>query len=194
MIMLFFCPKLGLINRKRMDEIIDVYYKELYGEPSRRAKFSTREGASIQILKWNKSQTDLGITLYATIGSSNKLGNQTDTCEFFIGIIPENDSCIDAIAEAAIEGNGLSIPSFGDSITLSFPLWTDTDMKTFLFTEGEQNIPTISINDKIVKFIQLVPIFSSELEFKAKYGLKLFWDQFDALEVPYWESDRKKAF
>ena len=103
----------------------------------------------------------MGITLYATIGSSNKLGNQTDTCEFFIGIIPENDSCIDAIAEAAIEGNGLSIPNFGDSITLSFPLWTDTDMKTFLFTEGEQNIPTISINDKIVKFIQLMPIFSS---------------------------------
>jgi len=177
-----------------MEVTIEEYYKKLYGEPASRKKFLSRDGNRIQILKWNEGQTDLGITLYATIGSSIILEYQNNTCEFFLGLTPENDSCIDAVAEVAIEGNGIGPPNFGDSITISFALWESTDMKTFLFTDGEDNIPSISVMNKNVRFIQLVPIFSSELEFKTKYGHKLFWDQFDLLQVPYWESDREKVF
>lgn len=173
--------------------IIDYYIKK-YGTPSREAQFSTKQ-RSIKVFKWDEAKTGEGVTIYATEGASNIHGDKSNGCEFFLGIKPEVDSVIDAIAESALDGNGTSsIPNTGDSITLSYPLWEGTEAHSFMFTNGDEIIAPIENNLKRITFIQLVPVFESELEHKKKFGETSFWKRFEELQVAYWSSERNRAF
>ena len=171
------------------------YYKSLYGEPERQARFVSPEGRAIEIYKWNEKQTKEGVTFYATSGASDILCSNNLCCEFFIGVKPEVDDIAQALAETALHGNGTrSVPQPGDSISLSYPLWKNTNARNFLFTDGDEIIQSTKIGGKKIKFIQLVPLFDSELEFKKKHGEAALWEKFEEMTVPYWDSDRGKAF
>ncbi|MCB4811062.1 suppressor of fused domain protein [Methylovorus menthalis] len=173
--------------------IIDHYFKK-FGSPSREAEFSTQKN-SIKVLKWDQDKTGEGVAIYATEGASNIHGDENNGCEFFLGIAPEVDDVVDAIAEAALHGNGtLLIPNSGDSINLSYPLWVGTEAHSFMFTNGDEIIEPINIVNKKIIFIQLVPIFESELKYKNDHSEIDLWKRFEALEVAYWNAKRKQAF
>jgi len=85
----------------------------------------------------------------------------------FLLLSPEVDSIAEAIAQIAIEGSGSSnIPQYGDTITLSFPLWEGSEIYTILFNDGAKILAPLKINNNFIKFIQLVPLFSNELQLK----------------------------
>jgi hypothetical protein len=88
------------------EHTIQNYYIAKYGEPSRRAKFVSPEGIIVEIFKWNKNATSEGVAIYATIGASDVLGDSVNGCEFFIGLEPEVDDIVQALAEVALHGNG----------------------------------------------------------------------------------------
>lgn len=170
-------------------------YISKYGEPSRTAEFVSRAGPKILVYKWNEDQTDEGVTMYATDGASEVLGTGERSCEFFLGLTPAADDIVEALAEAAMEGNGSGqVPSSGDSITLAFDLWRGTKMRSFLFTDGSELIPSHLETSKRIDFIQLVPLFASELDFKSAHGESALWEKFKANTVPYWDSTRPPAF
>jgi len=174
---------------------IEQYYRSLYGEPERQAKFVSPEGVTIEIFKWGEEQTDEGVAMYCTSGASSVLGDNRISCEFFIGIAPPVDGIAPALAEVALHGNGsIQVPSYGDSITLTYDLWPGTKARSFLFTDGEEIIPTVSVDQKKIKFIQLVPLYDSELQFKRSHSEAALWQKFEELMVPYWDSAREKAF
>lgn len=174
-----------------MTSILD-HYRKLYGEPLRTAEFKSPEGVVVQVLKWDESQTDEGVTMYATLGANRILGNTAESCEFFIGMMPSADSVADALAEVALHGNGTSdIPNSGDTTTLAYELWEGTKAKTFMFTGGDDIISSIKDEDgKRVWFIQLVPLFARELAYKKEHGEQALWKRFERDEVPYWDSSR----
>lgn len=168
----------------------------MYGEPVREAEYKSPEGALLQVFKWDESQTDEGVTMYATLGANRNLGDSTESCEFFIGMTPEADSITDALAEIALHGNGTTdIPNSGDTTTLAYELWLSTKAKTFLFTDGDEIISPIK-NDsgKQIWFIQLVPLFENELTYKKAHGEEALWEKFEEFEVPYWDSSREDSF
>lgn len=174
---------------------IEQYYLSLYGEPERKAKFVSPEGVTIEIFKWSEEQTDEGVAMYCTSGASSVLGDQKTSCEFFIGIAPAVDGIAPALAEVALHGAGsVHVPNSGDSITLAYDLWSGTKARSFLFTDGEEIIPAVSVDQKKIIFIQLVPLYDSELEFKRSRSEVALWQKFEELMVPYWDSAREKAF
>ena len=174
---------------------VKAYYVRKYGDPEREAEFSVRDGKRIEVYKWNEKQTDEGVTIYATAGANNWLGDGKAGCEFFIGLTPEADDIVEAVAEVGVDGNGTNeIPSSGDSITLSCPLWTGTKAKTFMFTCGHEILPPIQANGKSIEFVQLVPLFDSELRFKKENGEAALWEKFRQNVVPYWDPTRRSAF
>lgn len=174
---------------------IEEYYQIRFGDPERRAEFVTHDDLLVKIFKWNETQTGEDVAIYATSGASEILGDSNLSCEFFIGIIPQVDNIAQALAEVALHGNGTkSVPNDGDSISLTYPLWTGTDASNFLFTDGEEIIKSIKIGSKKVLFIELVPLFDSELDFKKRNGSAALWEKFKAMEVPYWNSNRNRAF
>ncbi|BFN33304.1 suppressor of fused domain protein [Vibrio harveyi] len=174
-----------------MTSIFD-YYRAMYGEPAREAEYKSPEGALVQIFKWDESQTDEGVTMYATLGANRNLGDSTESCEFFIGMMPEADSIADALAEIALHGNGTTdIPNSGDTTTLAYELWSGTKAKTFMFTDGDEIISPIKNEfGKQIWFIQLVPLFEKELAYKKEHGEEALWEKFEESEVPYWDSSR----
>ena len=169
-------------------------YTGKYGQPSRISEYVSREGPRILVYKWDEEKTNEGVTMYATDGASEVLGTGERSCEFFLGLTPAVDDIVEALAEVAMDGNGTGqIPSSGDSITLAFDLWRGTQMRSFLFTDGSELIPSHLETSKRIDFIQLVPLFASELEFKSAHGEAALWERFKAKTVPYWDSTRVSA-
>jgi hypothetical protein len=168
------------------------YYRSIYGEPAREAEYKSPEGKVIQVFKWDKNQTDEGVTMYTTLGASSILGDSTEGCEFFIGMTPEADSISDAIAEIALHGNGTKeIPGSGDTTTLAYELWAGTSAKSLIFTDGDEIIsPIKNESGKQIWFVQLVPLFENELAYKRANGEEALWEKFEAIKVPYWDSTR----
>lgn len=173
---------------------IQNHYVRKFGVPCRTAEYTTSTN-SVEVFKWNQSQTDEGVTLYATSGASTYLGDSSKSCEFFIGITPEVDDIAEALADVAIEGSGSKQrPVSGDSITLSYPLWSLTEISSFMFTDGDEIIPPIIIDSRKINFIQLVPLYPSELAFKISHDEESLWKKFQKKNVPYWDSSRKSAW
>ncbi|WLQ14317.1 suppressor of fused domain protein [Hahella aquimaris] len=178
-----------------MMAILD-YYHSKYGEASRTAKFISPDGLEVYVLKWDESQIKEGVTMYVTLGASNLLGDSNEGCEFFIGLTPEVDSIANALAEIAIHGNGTKgIPSSGDTTTLAYKLWEGTSARTFMFTDGDEVIPSVKNElGKDIRFIQLVPLFDSELKYKKMHGEGALWERLEKMEMPYWDSIREDTF
>ncbi len=171
-------------------------YLELYGEPTRKAKYKSPDGKVIQIFKWDEDQTDEGVVMYATMGASITLGDKEESCEFFIGLTPDADDIADALAEVALYGNGTThVPNSGDTVTLSYDLWHGTKARSFMFTDGDEIVPsTKDEHGRQIWFIQLVPLFEEELSYKKEYGEDALWGAFENAEVPYWSSSRSSLF
>ncbi|EOX4412989.1 suppressor of fused domain protein [Vibrio diabolicus] len=176
-------------------KLIYEHYLSLYGEPSRKARYETQDGKIVNVFKWDKSVTNEGVSIYATLGASEIINGDNESCEFFIGLTPEADSIAEALAELALHGNGTNIiPNDGDSLTLSYNLWEGTVARTFMFTDGDEIIGSIKNDDgKRIWFLQLVPLFDKELDYKKKFGEEALWEFFEENCVPYWDSERKSG-
>lgn len=173
---------------------IEQYYAGRLGEPARRAEFRSPDGATIEVLKWGEHQTGEGVAMYATVGASSVLGDDRSSCEFFIGLTPEVDDIASALAEIALHGNGSkAVPALGDSTKLAYPLWKGTQADCCLFTDGKELLPPFVSGGRHIEFIQLVPLFKSELAFKKQRGEHALWQEFERRGVPYWSSLRKPA-
>lgn len=171
------------------------YYHKKFGSPSRQAEFIEKTGKKIEIYKWEENQTEEEVAIYATGGASAVFGTPETSCEFFIGLTPQVDDIAQALAEVALHGSGSSdIPKPGDTTTLTYPLWEGTTASAFLFTDGDDIICPTRIGSKNLVFVQLVPLFPSEIEFKKVNGVEALWSAFESLQVPYWDSRRAQAF
>ena len=170
---------------------VDDYYVKRYGEPCREARYISQNEDIIYIYKWGPEKTNEGVTIYATMGVSQILKTDKLACEFFIGIEPEIDGIVEALAETGIEGNGTRFPpNSGDTLTLSMPLWEGALVKTFMFSNGAGILPPIACGEYKINFIKLVPLFEDEILYKVKYGEDGLWKYFEKNNVPYWSSER----
>jgi Suppressor of fused protein (SUFU) len=170
------------------------YYESRYGEPDRIARFTTRQGRVLHIYKWRAEGNPEGVALYATDGARFIQQSGNSACEFFIGLLPEVDEIVTAVAEVAAAGNGSqSPPDIGDTVSLPFPLGVQGSIQTFLFSNGEVILPRLDKGNESIVFVKLVPLFPSELEFKKKFGEEALWDEFRARVVPFWSLCRERA-
>lgn len=168
------------------------YYETLWGMPDRTALFSTHDDRQFYVHKFGLENNPEEVAIYATDGAHLLPGSYS---EYFIGIRPEADEIANAIAEAALHGSGTETsPRFGDTITLSFPLWERTEISTFMFSNGEGIVPSKQIDGVYVRFTKLVPLFRSELEYKRSFGEEALWGRFRDLKVAFWEKTRGPAF
>jgi len=177
-----------------MDNVFE-YYEGRFGLPDRQADFKSPAGTAIEVFKWSEDRSGEGVAIYATSGASHIFGDDALGCEFFLGLTPEADDIVHALAEAALHGSGSpKVPDFGDSIALSYNLWQGTEARSFLFTNGDEIIQPTKIGSKELRFIQLVPLFDSELSYKKSKGEIALWKKFEEMTIPYWSSTRKRAF
>lgn len=176
------------------DAVRDLY-RAHWGEPSRSAQFDAGEWA-IEVLKWDANANPEGVTLYATVGASNwaMFGKPEEhRVEFFVGLLPGQDAIASPLAAlglySAREGAALD---HGHTVPAGGPLWPGSEMRSFLVMRSRPDfLPALELPDGLhVEFLQAIPIFDSELDFKKAHGADALMRHWEAARVPFWSPDR----
>jgi Suppressor of fused protein (SUFU) len=176
------------------DAVRDLYVAR-WGEPSRKAAFRVA-GLKAEVYKWDAEASPEGVALYATIGSSAfpMAGRDpSHRVEYFLGLLPPQDAVASPLAalalysvrEAAAVGHGDTVPSDG-------PLWPGTDMHCFLVLRplGDIISPLELPDGMHVEFMQAIPIFESELVYKARHSAKELLEHWQESGVAFWNPGR----
>jgi hypothetical protein len=174
------------------------HYRGLWGEPSRKASFSTAEHEA-EVYKWSAEQTSEGVNLYATIGASREPmpgEDQTHRVEFFLGLLPARDEVASPLAGLALftsrEGEALD---HGHTVPAEGPLWPGTKMNRFLVMRPITEIiaPLKLPNGLHVEFLQAIPLFEEEFRYKAANGAEELIRLWERQGVRFWDPDRRSA-
>lgn len=171
----------------------------LWREPTRIADFQTLD-FSIEVFKWDANIHPEEVNFYTTVGMSNHRIFGFDPLhriELFIGLTPSKDEIAERLAHFAYTSirDNLQI---GDnhSMTFSAPLWNNTKMDCLLLSiPNVEIVPTLLLEDGVhVSFLQMIPLFPSELEYKKANGVDDFWKSWQSREIPFWDSERLPSF
>ncbi|PIE10546.1 MAG: hypothetical protein CSA72_08555 [Rhodobacterales bacterium] len=170
---------------------IEAHYASLFGAPDERHVYRTKTH-SFAVLCWSPQKTGEDVYIFATVGAYAAMGTPTERCEFFFGLTEKPAGVADSIAEVALDGNGTGrVPSSGDTVTLAFALWDGTRATSYMFTDGgDEIVPRLRRNATVVEFIQLVPLFADEVDYKKAHGEEALWRHFEDNHVAYWDPDR----
>jgi hypothetical protein len=184
-------------NRRRTvtlkASVLDLY-ESRFGAPSRRAQFDV-DDHHMDVCKWSADRTSEGVAIYATLGVSTVTPKESPTHrhEFFIGLHPEKDDVVRALAVLGIhEARSNEALDHGHTVTLDWPLWERAQVRTFLVARQRgEIIPTLTLPEGLhVEFLQAIPVFESELDFKRRYGVDALLRHWADRQVPFWDPMR----
>jgi hypothetical protein len=170
-------------------------YVALWGEPSRKAAFRVA-GLDVEIYKWNAETTAEGVALYATIGASAYPMAGRDPkhrVEYFLGLLPPQDAVASQLAALGLysEREGVAV-GHGDTVPADEPLWPGTELRWFLMLRPLGGIISpLELPDGMhVEFMQAIPIFESELAYKARHGARELLKHWQESGVAFWNPGR----
>ena len=171
--------------------LVDAHYSAVLGPTTRRATFRI-DSYEADVLKWAADANPLRIALYASLGASReRIGGPTapHRVEFIIGFSPECDDAARSVAmvalDPAIHGSRLGP---GQTVSYPDPLWKKTEMRTMLVLRPNfELVPRLDLADGThVEFLQLVPLFPTEQEYKQRFGVDQLMKEFEAAHVEFW--------
>ncbi len=179
------------------DAVRDSYLAQ-WGEPSRKASFRVDE-FEMEVFKWNAAANPEGVNLYATIGASARpiVGRDpSHRIEFFIVLLPARDEIASPLAALALyptrEGVALD---HGHTVPADEPLWPGTEMRLFLVLRpiGDIISPLELPDGTHVEFLQAIPIFETELAYKAANNAEALLQLWEESRVRFWDANRSPA-
>ncbi len=151
---------------------------------------------SLKFSKWAGAATGEGVTLYTTVGAGDyamETAHPSHRVEFFLGLLPEKDEIASALAALALYPRRRAvIVDHGHTIPSVEPFWSGTAMRDFVITRSlVPIIEAIEVENGIhVEFLQVIPIFESELAYKKKHGYEALRDHWKERRVEFWNPDR----
>jgi hypothetical protein len=180
-----------------IDDHVIQHYEAKWGPASRRAQFDVR-GLPIRVLVWDSDRNPEGVFLYATVGASRRPVGETKSghrFELFAGVLPNEPNLAGALALAAaypaLFGEALG---HGDTVPYEEPLWPGTQMRRMLIARPEQEIiRALDLSDgSHVEFLDAVPVYDEEVEFKAAHGLGRLRGLWQSNGVAFWDPRRER--
>jgi hypothetical protein len=134
--------------------------------------------------------------LYTTLGASEHPVDSTKPThrvEFYLGLRPERDEVASPLADLALYSKRQNVAiDHGHTIPADKPFWANTNMHHFLVSRSSQPpLKPIELEEGVhVEFLQVTPIFESELLYKRTHqaeGLLALWKQ---RQVAFWDPAR----
>jgi hypothetical protein len=177
-------------------DLVRKHYAASWGEPSRQALF--RDGRSeVEICKWAPDSNPEGVHLYATVGASIHAMAGVDPnhrVEFFVGLLPPIDDIASPLAALALYPvREKVLLDHGHTVPSDAPLWLGTAMRRLLVLRPVTPIVSpLALGDGVhVEFLQAVPIFESELEYKSQHGIDALLRVWEESRVRFWDPRRR---
>ena len=176
-------------------EKLNEHYTRLWGQPSRTASFHLRD-RSVDVWKWDADKNPEQVNIYVTLGASQEPAPGHDAnhrFEFFTGLKPAQDAIAGPLAMLGFEAtlNRVEL-GHGHSVTFPEPLWAGTQMRSFfLIRPLVEIVPTLLESDGLhIEFLQAIPVFESEVTYKAEHKAEALLDRWRAASVPFWDPNR----
>ena len=174
-------------------EILVSHYEEHLGTPARRQTFR-RDAATVAVWTWDPVQSGEGVWLHVSLGASAELdADQRHSHEFFIGVAQDPEGVDRRLASLAgyRYDTGIELGP-GHTVPADHPLWSNTEMSALLITRPrEPIIPDLVLDDeRRTVFLQAIPLYRSELAYKTRRGANELIDEFERLQVPFWDATR----
>lgn len=170
------------------------HYRAQWGDPARTANFRISQ-QTVEVFKWDADKNPEQVNIYATVGASAQVASgygNDHRLEFFVGLKPAQDDIAQPLAMLVVE-TVVNQTELGDghSVTFLEPLWRGTDMRGFLILRPRaQMIPTLASRGLHVDFLQAIPVYQSEVAFKAKHGVEELLQRWAAAQVAFWDPTR----
>jgi hypothetical protein len=177
--------------------VVSAHYEARWGSPSRRWNFE-RGSSGIEIFKWDHDQTAEGLTVYATVLRRAEEMLAVDDAqypEFFVQLLPEEDAIAPAMALLGTFAVRKHVAvGHGHSTTHPEPLWPTTEMNSFLILRqiSEAAVPQLLLDDagRHIDFFRAVPVYDSEVRFKAARGVDALIDLWNERSIAFWDPRR----
>lgn len=176
-------------------EVVREHYVSRWGQPLREAEFR-RDDQTIEVYKWNLEHAPEGVVLYATIGGCDRPVGPLESehrVELFTGLLPEEDN-VARYLSMLLTSSEPANPHLLDGHTINYqePIWEGTEVSGFLILEPlTAIIPQLQGDGFHVHFLQVIPMFPTELAFKAKYGVDRLLALWERNKAPYWSMRRR---
>jgi hypothetical protein len=180
-----------------IDDYVIEHYEAEWGPSSRRAQFDVR-GLPLRVLVWDADRNPEGVFLYATVGASRRpLGDSSSghRFELFAGVIPDEPQLAKVLSLAAAYPALFGEPlGHGHSVPYDAPLWPGTEMRMVMVVRPEQEIlgPLDLSDGSHVEFLDTVPVYEEEVEYKATHGVDLLRTAWRNADVPFWDPRRRR--
>jgi hypothetical protein len=177
-------------------EAIEQHYLQQFGKSTRTATFRRGGGVSVDIYKWDANATSEGVALYATAGASRYAmqGVPADhRVEFFVGLNPARDEIGGALAALAMYAVEEQVAiGHGHTVPAGKPLWPGTEMSSFLVMRplSEVVAPMRLPDGTHIEFLQAIPVYASEVAFKAQHKAEDLLALWQKSKVPFWNPER----
>jgi Suppressor of fused protein (SUFU) len=164
------------------------YYQRTWGDPQRKASFTSSQW-QVDIGKWDKTATDQGVTIYATVLAAGEAEPSGHRVEFIVGFDPEQDDIARALADVRSNPDSQRLAS-GSTLKFNDPLWVGTQMNSFLVLDQKSTIRPANLGETHVIFRKLVPLFEAERKLIESRGVNGLMTQWRDKAVPYWDPAR----
>ena len=151
----------------------------------------------MEIYKWDAAANGEGVDLYLTLGASAEDMPGTEPghrVEYLVGLQPGRDDVASPLAALGLyarrEGETVD---HGHTVPAGGSLWPGTEMSAFLvLRQVGEILPTLTLPDGVhVEFLQAVPVFDSELRFKAARGAEALLQRWQSAGTPFWDPRRR---
>lgn len=172
------------------------HYRERWGEPSVVFNFEDAEDGTVDVWKWGVESTNEGVGIYATVGASlwpTNSGRPLHRTEYFMPMLPPMDGAAELLAKLALYARqrGVEI-DHGHTVASIGPLWPGVVMeRVLILRQSGSVISPLLLSDGVhVEFLETIPIYESEREFKTQYGVEALLQRWRENDVPYWTITR----
>jgi suppressor of fused protein SUFU len=120
-------------------------------------------------------------------------GHLAGRLEYFLGLLPPRGAVASPLAALTLYSvrEGIAV-NHGDTVPADGPLWPGTDMPRFLVLRpiGDVVSPLELPDGMHVEFMQAIPIFETELAFKARHGASELLEYWQESGVAFWNPVR----
>lgn len=173
------------------------HYRRTWGEPTEVFTFRGVVAGLVEVWKWSEDSTPEGVVFYATIGASERPMrgvSELHRVEYFMPLLPADDAAAEVMAGVAVYPRLQNVAlDHGHTIPISGLTWNGVPLPRVVMIRQSNSmvIPTLLLeNDVHVEFLETVPIYEAEFEYKAQHGVEALLREWHNREVPYWESGR----